>query len=57
MKIAVCDDDPFFLKLVSEELEQYYKSLDMCIEAFSSGTELIRAGGAAFCLSVYFSGY
>ena len=43
MKIAVCDDDPFFLKLVSEELEQYYKSLDMCIEAFSSGTELIRA--------------
>lgn len=43
MKIAVCDDDLIFLRKIKEELEQYYRSLDVLIEVFSSGDALIDA--------------
>lgn len=42
MKIAVCDDEPIFLEMIRKELEQYYKSLDVMIETFHSGEDLLR---------------
>ena len=43
MKIAVCDDDLIFQRQIKEELDQYYQSLDVLIEAFSSGETLLEA--------------
>lgn len=37
MKIAVCDDDLIFQRKIKEELDQYYQSLDVLVEIFSSG--------------------
>lgn len=43
MKIAVCDDEVYFLQLIREELEKYYKSMDVSIALFSSGGKLAEA--------------
>ena len=43
MKIAVCDDDLIFQRKIKEELDQYYQSLDVLVEIFSSGEDLLRA--------------
>ena len=43
MKIAVCDDDLIFQRQIKEELDQYYQSLDVLIEAFSLGETLLEA--------------
>ena len=43
MKIAVCDDDLIFQRQIKEELDQYYQSLDVLIEVFSSGESLLEA--------------
>ena len=43
MRIAVCDDEPLFLEMLREKLERYYRSLDLRIDAFSSGEALVRA--------------
>lgn len=34
MKIAVCDDDLIFQRQIKEELDRYYRSLDVLIEVF-----------------------
>lgn len=46
MKIAVCDDDLIFQRKIKEELDQYYQSLDVLVEIFSSGEDLLRAAAA-----------
>lgn len=43
MKIAVCDDDLIFQRQIKEELDRYYRSLDVLIEVFSSGESLLEA--------------
>lgn len=43
MKIAICDDEKFFREQLHRELESYYCSLDVLIDAFSSGWELMDA--------------
>lgn len=43
MKIAVCDDDLIFQRQIKEELDRYYRSLDVLIEVFSSGEALLEA--------------
>lgn len=42
MKIAVCDDEKIFSEMMREVLEQYFRSLDVEIRTFSSGTALLR---------------
>ena len=41
MKIAVCDDESIFQEQLKTELEQYYRSLDVLVECYSSGEELL----------------
>lgn len=41
MKIAVCDDESIFREQLKTELEQYYRSLDVLVECYSSGEELL----------------
>jgi DNA-binding LytR/AlgR family response regulator len=42
MKIAICDDEIIFQKHLEVFLNSYYKSLDIIIESFSSGEELLQ---------------
>lgn len=42
MKIAVCDDEKLYRDQLTKYLNIYYKSLDILIEAFSSGEELLE---------------
>ncbi|TCO72189.1 LytR/AlgR family response regulator transcription factor [Marinisporobacter balticus] len=42
MKIAVCDDEIIFQRQLMAFLNDYYKSLDVVIETFSSGEELLQ---------------
>lgn len=42
MKIAVCDDEPVFSEIMKEELEQYFGSLDVEIQMFSSGLDMLN---------------
>lgn len=42
MKIAICDDEVIFQKKLSVELEKYYNSLDVLVQSFSSGEELVK---------------
>nr|MBP3598457.1 response regulator transcription factor [Eubacterium sp.] len=42
MRIAVCDDEMIFASQVKECVENYYTSLDVLIDTFSSGEELLE---------------
>ncbi|PXV91521.1 LytTR family two component transcriptional regulator [Lachnotalea glycerini] len=41
MKIAICDDEKIFREQLKNYLYQYYKSLDVVIEGFSSGESFL----------------
>lgn len=43
MRIAVCDDEKYFRDTICEEINEFYKSLDVLSLPFESGSELIRA--------------
>jgi len=50
-RIAICDDNQTFAKMLADYIEAEYKSLDLLIEFFTSGEELIeyyQAGKKAF---------
>ena len=42
MRIAVCEDETIFRKQIIQEIEAYFQSYDVIIDAFSSGEELIK---------------
>ena len=42
MRIAVCEDEPLFRAQIVTEIEKYYHSLDVIVDGFSSGEELIE---------------
>lgn len=42
MKIAICDDEELWQKQLKEQLESYYNCLDILIQNFSSGEELLQ---------------
>ena len=42
MKIAICDDEELWQKQLKEQLESYYNCLDILIQSFSSGEELLQ---------------
>ena len=41
MRIAICDDDQVFAQILATYIENAYKSLDLLIEFFASGEELL----------------
>jgi len=41
MRIAICDDNQTFARTLADYIEAEYKSLDLLIEFFSSGEELV----------------
>ena len=41
MRIAICDDNQTFAKTLADYIEAEYKSLDLLIEFFASGEELV----------------
>lgn len=41
MRIAICDDEKHFINGFSAIVSRLYKSLDMIIDEFSSGTQLL----------------
>lgn len=43
MKIAICDDNDIFLKELKEELEKYFRDMDVLILEYHSGEELLEA--------------
>lgn len=43
MRIAVCDDEKIFLDMICNEIEKFYKSLDICCIPFSDGSEVVSA--------------
>ena len=43
MKIAICDDNDIFLKELKEELEKFFRDMDVLILEFHSGEELLDA--------------
>ena len=42
MRIAVCEDESLFRAQIVREIEAYYHSLDVVVDSFSSGEELIQ---------------
>ena len=42
MRIAVCEDETLFRAQIVTEIEKYYHSLDVIVDGFSSGEELIE---------------
>ncbi|MCI8409273.1 MAG: response regulator transcription factor [Lachnospiraceae bacterium] len=42
MRIAVCEDEEIFRKQIVKEIEEYYHSLDVVVDSFSSGEELVK---------------
>lgn len=42
MRIAVCEDETLFRAQIVKEIECYYHSLDVVVDSFSSGEELIE---------------
>lgn len=42
MRIAVCEDEDIFRKQIVKEIEEYYHSLDVVVDSFSSGEELVK---------------
>lgn len=42
MRIAVCEDEDIFRKQIVKEIEGYYHSLDVVVDSFSSGEELVK---------------
>lgn len=42
MRIAVCEDEEIFRKQIVKEIEEYYHSLDVVVDSFSSGEELVN---------------
>lgn len=42
MKIAVCDDENIYQRELKQVLEEYYHSLDLLVECYSSGEELLE---------------
>lgn len=42
MRIAVCEDETLFRAQIVKEIESYYHSLDVMVDSFSSGEELIE---------------
>lgn len=43
MKIGICDDEYYMRQKVREEIDDYYKSLDIRTLTFASGQELLNA--------------
>ncbi len=41
MKIAICDDEQIFQMQLKQELEKFYKNLDVKIETFDSGNRFL----------------
>lgn len=41
MKIAICDDEVNFQKVLREQIEEYYGTLEVEIEVFSSGRDFL----------------
>lgn len=42
MKIAICDDEVSFLKVIREKLEEYYGALEVETEVFLSGKDFLE---------------
>lgn len=42
MKVAICDDEKFYVDNLKEFLDEYYNSLDILIDTFISGEKLIN---------------
>lgn len=43
MRIGICDDQPVCCERLKSQLEKYYRSLDVKMDAFGTGEQLIRA--------------
>lgn len=41
MRIAVCEDEEIFRRQIVKEIEDYYHSLDVVVDSFSCGEELV----------------
>lgn len=53
MRIAVCDDETMWMEQTRKRLEQIYVSLDLLVETFSSGKQLLeRAKNVSFDLVI-----
>lgn len=53
MRIAVCDDEVMWMEQTKKRLEQIYVSLDLLVETFSSGKQLLeRAKNVSFDLVI-----
>ena len=48
MRIAVCDDERRFINDFSAIVAKLYKSLDMIVDEYSDGTELVRNFGRGY---------
>lgn len=42
MRIAVCEDESVFRAQIVQEIENYYHSLDVAVDSFSAGEELVE---------------
>ena len=53
MRIAVCDDETVWMEQTKKRLEQIYVSLDLLVDTFSSGKQLLeRAKSVSFDLVI-----
>lgn len=43
MRIGICDDQPVFCEKLKVQLEQYYRSLDVTVDCFFNGDQMIQA--------------
>lgn len=43
MRVAICDDEKIQLSITKESIESAYKSLDLIVDTYTSGTELLSA--------------
>lgn len=51
MRIALCDDEPFFISQLHKQMKERYDSLDLLIDLFDSGENLVsyyRKGNQRF---------
>ena len=54
MRIAVCDDEEIFLNMICQEIDEFYRSLDICCIPFSDGSELVSTYEKGQCFDAIF---
>ena len=43
MRVAICDDEDMQLSITKKNLENAYKSLDLIVDTYTSGVDLLNA--------------